>query len=126
MADFKKRVGERIAQARDAQGWTQAQLANRLGDSIDSGSISRWETGRVFPEQHLEELAAALGVDVSYSMAPEPATGTPDLMGSLAGDRLDRLERRVDHLTGQMEVALRLLAGDEPPERARRPRDVGQ
>ena len=36
-------VGQRVAQARKAQGWTQERLSEAVG--IEAISLSRWETG---------------------------------------------------------------------------------
>lgn len=96
MSEFKERVGRRIADARDAKGWTQVQLARHMPSSVDGATISRWEKGKVMPTVHLDALAEALDVDPSYFMAPEPEPATPDLIGALATDspqqQLDRIE----------------------------------
>lgn len=98
MAEHRKRVGDRIAKAREAKGWSQRELADAIPGKVDSPSVSRWERGKVYPEQYLNEIAKALDVDVSYLLAPEPAAGTADLMGALGRSRegeesqLDRIE----------------------------------
>lgn len=116
-AEHRSRVGGRIAQAREAKGWSQRELARQLPGKVDGPSVSRWETGKVYPEQYIDALAEALDVDVSYFLAPAPEPGTPDLMGALADaddadirslviglgqevqrlrEQIDRLERRED------------------------------
>ena len=63
------KVGAFISQRRKAKGWTQSQLAEKL--EITDKAISKWETGKGFPDISLiEPLAAALGVSI-----PELLTG---------------------------------------------------
>jgi transcriptional regulator with XRE-family HTH domain len=115
-AAHKKRVGDRIRQAREAKGWTQRELANELPGKVDGPGISRWERGGVMPQSDtLEAIAAALDVDVAYFHVEDPTPGTPDLMGALRnGDQpnesqLDRIETKLDIL---LELAKQLLADD--------------
>lgn len=54
------RMGARIKAKRRALGWTQAELARRIGK--EQNSISGFETGAVMPEMEtLDALALALG-----------------------------------------------------------------
>ncbi len=39
MSEFKQRVGRRIAEAREAKGWTQVQLARLLPTSVDGANV---------------------------------------------------------------------------------------
>lgn len=56
-------TGAMIKRLREARGLTQTQLADRL--SVSDKAVSRWETGRGYPDITLTEpLAAALGVSV--------------------------------------------------------------
>jgi transcriptional regulator with XRE-family HTH domain len=46
---------------REANGWTQLQLANKIG--VTPGTVYTWETGRKMPRVgYLQALAAAFGV----------------------------------------------------------------
>jgi transcriptional regulator with XRE-family HTH domain len=58
MAQFK----ERLKRARLSQGFTQAELANRIG--VSQGTIANWERGAVRPglPRHREELERILGL----------------------------------------------------------------
>lgn len=57
--------GSRIAEARRARGWTQGQLAERMG--LTQQAIQRYEAGtRQLRAGTLERLAEALGVTVTY------------------------------------------------------------
>ena len=68
-----RKTGLFIALLRKQQGLTQAELAEKLG--VTDKAVSRWETGRGFPDVGLlEPLAAALGTSVTELLAGEPLT----------------------------------------------------
>lgn len=86
MSEHKERVGSRIREARNAKGWSQADLARALL-SGDASQVSRWERGKVLPSTAtLEEIAKTLDRDYSYFIAPKPKDGTGDLMGALGAN----------------------------------------
>ena len=59
-----EQTGKLIAELRREQDLTQAQLAERI--HVSDKAVSRWETGRGYPDLgNLEELAEALGVTVA-------------------------------------------------------------
>lgn len=65
-------IGRSIASAREKCGMTQAQLAERIGVSVQA--VSKWETGRNLPEiDHLMQIAQI--ADVSYSALLDEADG---------------------------------------------------
>ena len=77
--EFARAVGDRIRQFREAQGWSQEDLAVKVG--ADRSSICRYENGRVIPNNfHLVRLAEAL--DVS----------TDELLGGPSRGLYERLE----------------------------------
>lgn len=55
-------LGARIRRMRDARGWSQQQLADKVG--VSKASISHWELDRhdVLKHEHLLGLARAFGV----------------------------------------------------------------
>ncbi|MBQ3134569.1 MAG: helix-turn-helix domain-containing protein [Oscillospiraceae bacterium] len=56
-------TGTTIKTLREAKGMTQAELALQLG--VSDKAVSKWETGKGFPDSSLlQPLAAALGVSV--------------------------------------------------------------
>lgn len=58
------KIGALIAQQRRKLGMTQAELAERIG--VTNKAISRWETGRGYPDIELiPDLAKILGVSIS-------------------------------------------------------------
>lgn len=51
-----------IRDGRIKMGWTQEELAYRMG--LDVGTISRWETGKQYPKiAFARQLAQVLGCD---------------------------------------------------------------
>ena len=62
--------GKRLRGARTAMGWTQAELAKRIGmvDPVSGATrVSRYETGEHDPDPATAQaLAKALGVPVAY------------------------------------------------------------
>ncbi len=58
-----KMLGERVREIREAKGWTQREIADRVG--IDDYYISRLENGHINPTlATLQKLARALEVEV--------------------------------------------------------------
>ena len=77
-----ERTGEFIAKLRAERSLTQKELADRIG--VTDKAVSKWETGRGFPDiSVLEILAKELGVSVTELMngerfAPEKTTSQAD------------------------------------------------
>lgn len=73
--------GKRLRSARLAKGWTQADLAKRIGmvDTVSGATrVSRYETGAHDPDPTTAEaLAKALGLPVAYFHA------TSDLLAEI-------------------------------------------
>lgn len=55
----------RIGEAREARGWTQAQLAQALGTTQQT--VQRWESGQTDPKaSQVKAVSEALGITVSF------------------------------------------------------------
>ena len=68
-------TGAMIKRLREAQNLTQLQLAERL--CVSDKAVSKWETGRGYPDITLiEPLAAALGVSVIELLSGEDVQNT--------------------------------------------------
>lgn len=66
--------GKFIAGERKARGWTQRQLAERLG--ISDKTVSKWERGGGFPDVSLLlPLCGELGISVNELLAGERVSG---------------------------------------------------
>ncbi len=72
--DFKAQVRARIRQARTARGWTQKELAERLG-LASNVTVARYESGeRNVDLDTLARIAAVTGREVSWFLDAEPQT----------------------------------------------------
>lgn len=81
-------TGAVIRQLRESRGMTQAQLAGML--DVSDKAVSKWETGKGFPDiSLLEPLSAALGVSV---------------MELLSGDRVTNQNRSANMLRSRFYV----------------------
>lgn len=65
------RVGATIRRRRQALGWTQHELAERVGVHVNA--VTKWENGQHYPGRKLGKLEAVLGI----SLADEPE---PDIL----------------------------------------------
>lgn len=64
-------LGEAIRKARAERGWTQSELAGRLGTTTTT--ISRWERGRGRPRRRLYALAQVLEMPPAELRRPSAA-----------------------------------------------------
>ena len=84
---------ERIIEAREAIGLSDAKLANRLG--VKLGTIQNWESGQLQPRSNkLQMLAGVLGVSLLWLIQGDdehnPMIDRPT--------RLDQLEQKVQRM----------------------------
>ena len=87
--------GAFIAQLRKEQGLTQKELADRL--NVTDKAVSKWETGKGFPDvKLLEPLAQALGVSLAELMQgkrQEAGTFTTAEADAAVSQAMGQLER---------------------------------
>ena len=63
-------IGQKIKKARIAKGLTQEELAQAL--YVSRTAISKWESGRGFPNiESLKAIAAFFGVSLEYMLTGE-------------------------------------------------------
>lgn len=68
-------TGAMIKKLREAKSLTQSELANRIG--VSDKAISKWETGKGYPDISLvEPLASELGISVIELLSGEDVTNT--------------------------------------------------
>lgn len=95
-------LSTRIINARQACGYTQPQLALRMG--VKKSTIANWEESRTSPRANkLVELAGILNVPVLWLIAGSespPEVSTPDLNETLMLERkLDKADLLVNELS---------------------------
>ena len=72
-------LGERLHRLRKLRGYTQGELAARLG--VSKPTVWAWEQGRARPiEDRLEAIAEALGVTIAELRPSRAVPGLPDLI----------------------------------------------
>lgn len=98
-------VAKRIRDAREARGWTQGELAERLG--VTQTAISYWESGKRMPGvEDLLDLASAFELDIRFFLPEERTRPTVRAVLRAATDRLDRddLNQVLQQLLDEMEA----------------------
>lgn len=110
-------VGQRVRRLRDVFGWTQKELATRVG--TDSNTVSRWESGVGISQAYLVGLAREFrcSVDDLVGSTTEPA----DVR--LALQILAEIRAKVDDLEGRLRP---LESTPQPPEHEGAKRAVQQ
>lgn len=81
------KTGLLIAQIRKEKGYTQKDLAEKIG--VSNATVSKWETGKGFPDiSLLEPLAISLNISISEIIAGEIIQNT-DLTEHIISDLVD-------------------------------------
>jgi transcriptional regulator with XRE-family HTH domain len=95
--DVYDQIGTRIRQLRTERGLTQAELAERVGVSVES--LSRAERGVILPTvRTLGGIAAALGADLSGLIQGGLVPATHESVSVYESAEARRLKRLVDEL----------------------------
>jgi Zn-dependent peptidase ImmA (M78 family)/transcriptional regulator with XRE-family HTH domain len=109
-------LGERVADARRGRGWTQGELAARVG--LTQTSVSRIETGvRAVSSLELAELAEVLGVSVLDLLrgGQRPMLAIAARLGHFRDPgAVDRALRRAEALI-RLDELLDSVLGPSPP-----------
>jgi transcriptional regulator with XRE-family HTH domain len=84
MEDVTMPLGETLKALRKERGWSQGELATRVGG--DAGQISRYENGKISPSiEAVVKLAETFDVSTDYLLidgaARRPFRGPTDLLG---------------------------------------------
>ena len=76
-------IGERIKQKRMELGWSQRELANKMGYS-DNSTLARIENGKVDVYQNkIVQFSEVLGVSIAYLMGWEEEEQKNDLIAEV-------------------------------------------
>ena len=90
----EKSFGNMIAALRKAKGWTQLELAEKMG--ITDKAVSKWERDLSYPDiGSLPRLAEILGVSVEelMNLRKEPEAGGDDNAGEIGeADKEDTVQ----------------------------------
>lgn len=119
MADRDPRViGARIARRRHQLGWSQVELASRLG--VSPSSVANWERGASYPKKKFGKVEQVLRISLD-GLAPEAADRSPPtLLDDAVGYEDAELTRRAlrevfpaqaDEIIAGLERKLRQRAG---------------
>lgn len=93
-------TAEKIRNLREARGWTQAELARRLG--ITRNGVNSWEQGLSMPSPaFLVELAKTFSVSTDYLLGVEclnvvNVTGLRERDIAVLAELADRLREHTD------------------------------
>lgn len=91
-------ISEKVKDLRQARGWTQAELARRMG--ITRNGINSWEQGLSMPSpSSLVELAKIFSVSTDYLLGAERlatinVTGLDESEVALLAELADRLRQK--------------------------------
>lgn len=91
-------TAEKIKKLREARGWTQAELARRLG--VTRNGVNSWEQGLSMPSPAcLVELAKVFSISTDYLLGVESldsvnVTGLAAQDVALLAEMADRLRNR--------------------------------
>lgn len=91
-------ISEKVKDLRQARGWTQAELARRMG--ITRNGINSWEQGLSMPSpSSLVELAKIFSVSTDYLLGVERlatinVTGLDESEVALLAELADRLRKK--------------------------------
>ena len=80
------RAGARIRTRRQALGWTQVELAARVG--VSESTVIRWEKGKMPPSRHRGRIEAVLGISLSDE-SPLPVRAIPPELRELVHETLN-------------------------------------
>lgn len=80
-------LGERVKELRKEAGWTQGELAEKVG--TDARQVSRYENGRITPSlEVLARIAEALNVSLDYLVFEDVPRRPLHAAENVLGDRL--------------------------------------
>ncbi|WP_165247537.1 helix-turn-helix transcriptional regulator [Adlercreutzia sp. ZJ141] len=54
----------RVCSERNNRGWTQAELAERVG--VDKSTVVRWEAGGSIPQEKMIKMRGLFGCDIDW------------------------------------------------------------
>lgn len=107
-------IGTRIAKRRHQLGWSQVELARRLG--VSPSSVANWERGASYPKKKLGKVEQVLGILLLDEAGPAPPAVPREL--EAYPDLVEDVRRRYPHPDDHMpmlEAIAATLRGESPP-----------
>ncbi len=119
-------LGEKIRQLRGERGWSQGELAARLGG--DPGQISRYETGKISPSiDVVVKLAETFDVSADYLLIAGAARRPLRAPTDLLGERLAQLDQLTpDDRAALIHILDHMLANNRARPHSHTPADRTQ
>lgn len=104
-------LGERIINAREAKGYSQKQLADRLG--VKKSTVAHWESERSAPRANrLNQLAGVLDVPLLWLLAGAEAPEAIDAPNLSETSGIEVRLQRADELVNELSAIIAELRGD--------------
>lgn len=102
-------IGQKIKEKRIERGWSQRELANRMGYGNNS-TIARIEAGKVdIPQSRIVQFAEVLGVSVAYLMGWDEEIEKPTTSGGLSDKRKQLIEFAQSVPEDKADLILRVI-----------------
>ena len=102
----------RIAEAREARGWTQEQLAQAVGTTQQT--IQRWESGQTDPQiSKVEAVSKALGITMSFLLGVD-ANGNGETLSANERELVDILRSVTPQGMNELMIYARGVADTYP------------
>lgn len=105
------KTGLLIAQIRKEKGYTQKDLAEKIG--VSNATVSKWETGKGFPDiSLLEPLAISLNISISEILAGkiiQPTDITEHIISDLVDVTIKEQEKKVKLFNWIVAITVALI-----------------
>lgn len=85
-------IGARIARRRHQLGWSQVELAQRIG--VSPSSVANWERGFSYPKKKIGRVEQVLGISLDADTGP-PATPSPLEKALGSAEAAEDVRRRI-------------------------------
>ncbi|MBR4687066.1 MAG: helix-turn-helix transcriptional regulator [Bacteroidales bacterium] len=103
----------RIAEAREARGWTQDQLAQAIGTTQQT--VQRWESGQVDPQvSKIEAISKVLGITMTFLLGVDSSGSDGDVLSANEREVVDIMRGMTPEGVHQLSVYARGLAQTYP------------
>jgi transcriptional regulator with XRE-family HTH domain len=109
-ASDRREIGGRIKPSRQNAGFTQRELAKRLG--MTAGAVAQWETGGVPASERIATRARLLGVSLDWLLGKSEPANRPGTVDKSLESELHLIEE-----ARQLGVDLRVVVAEARQQR---------